>query len=285
MPVKNNDDLVVKDTCCQGEKKGSCCSMMGKCCRNGFAGKILLALAGILLVYIIVLVGTIIRNNLQQYYFIGKADRAERLITVEGEGKVTVKPDLAVTTMGMMAEGKTVTEAQKKNTDVMNNLLAKLKALGIAEKDIQTANYNVYPQYDYKDGASVLKGYQVSQSLTVKIRDLSKADKVLSLAGEVGANNVSGIQFTFDDTDVYTAQARQLALKKVEDKVKLLSQQLGVRFLNVTSYYEYNNDQGVYSMKAMDSAMGMGGAVASVPEIQPGTNDVTLRVSVTFQVQ
>ncbi|KKQ27840.1 MAG: hypothetical protein US42_C0005G0065 [Candidatus Magasanikbacteria bacterium GW2011_GWC2_37_14] len=283
MPVKKIDETLVKGSCC-GEGK-SCCSLpMGKCCRGNFAHKIMLTLAGILLVYGIVLVGTMIRNNMQQYYFIGKAPKSERLITVEASGKVTVKPDLAVTTMGMMAEAKTVAEAQKKNTEVMNNLLAKLKAVGVDEKDIQTANYNVYPQYDYTDGTSVLKGYQVSQNLTVKIRDLNKADQILGLAGEVGANSVSGIEFTFDDTDVYVAEARDLAMKKIEDKVKMLSQQLGVRFMNVTSYYEYNDQGTAYPKMYAESAMGMGNAV-SVPDIQPGTNDISLKVNVTFEIR
>jgi len=283
MPVKKNDEILVKDSCC-GEGKSCCSGALGKCCRGGFTHKIMLTLGGILLVYGIVLVGTMIRNNMQEYYYIGKAPKSERLITVEGSGKVTVKPDLAITTMGMMAEGKTVAEAQKKNTGVMNNLLTKLKALGMAEKDIQTANYNVYPQYDYKDGTSVLKGYQVSQNLTVKIRDLAKADQILGLAGEVGANSVSGIEFTFDDTDVYVAQARELAMKKVGEKVKMLSQQLGVSFVKVTSYYEYN-DQGVaYPKMYAESAVGMGGAV-SMPDIQPGTNDISLKVNVTFEIR
>ena len=62
----------------------------------------------------------------------------------------------------------------------------RLKELGVESKDIQTANYNVYPQYDYTDGKSALKGYQVSQNVTVKIRNLDKADQILGLAGEVG---------------------------------------------------------------------------------------------------
>lgn len=271
------------------EKKENCCGgkmwmHQGHCCGGAhFARKVLLTLVGILLVYVIVLFGTMIRNNMQKYYYIGKADKAERMITVEAQGKVAVKPDLGVTTMGMTADGKTVAEAQKKNTEVMNKLLARLKDLGVAEKDIQTANYNVYPQYDYTDGKSVLSGYQVSQNVTVKIRDLAKADQILGLAGEVGANSVSGLQFTFDDSEAYKSQARDLALKKIADKTKVLSQQLGVRFTGVVSYNEYSGDNNIYyPMKY--AADGIGGGMAA-PEIQPGTNDVLMNVSVTFEIK
>lgn len=265
---------------------GKCdCGKYGCGC-NGhhIVKKILVTLLGILLVYLIVFVGTMIRNNMQKYYFIGKADKSERMITLEAQGKVTVKPDLGVTTMGMFSEAKTVSEAQKQNTEVMNKLIAKLKELGVEEKDIQTANYNVYPRYDYTDKGSVLKGYQVSQNVTVKIRDLAKADQILGLAGEVGANTVSGLQFTFDDDEVYKANARGLALEKIAEKARILSSQLGVRFVSVVSYNEYGGDNIYYGMKYAESGMGIGGG-APAPDIQPGTNDVVMNVTVTFEIR
>lgn len=257
------------------------------CCGCGghhVVKKILVTLVAILLVYFIVLVGTMIRNNMQKYYFIGKADKSERMITVEAQGKVTIKPDIGLTTMGMVAEAKTVAEAQKKNTEVMNKLINSLKSLGVVEKDIQTANYNVYPQYDYTDGKSVLKGYQVSQNVTIKIRDLNKADQILGLAGEVGANSVSSLQFTFDDDEAYKTHARDLALKKIAEKAQVLAQQLGVKFGKVVSYNEYGGDNGIYPMKYAESGMGIGGG-APTPSIQPGSNDVVMNVMVTFEIK
>ena len=270
-----------------GENKECCggkCGLLGRhCCTSHVGRKLIATLFGILLVYTIVLLGTMIRNNLQKYYYIGKADRAERMITVEAQGKVTVKPDLGVTTMGMVAEAKTVSEAQKKNTEVMNKLISRLKELGVEEKDIQTANYNVYPQYDYTSNGSVLKGYQVSQNVTIKIRDLAKADSILGLAGEVGANTVSGLQFTFDDDEAYKAQAREQALAKIADKAKTLSQTLGVRFASVVAYNEYYGDNGYYP-KFAEAAYGLGGG-GSAPDIQAGTNDVVMNVNVVFEIK
>jgi hypothetical protein len=268
-------------------EKKSCCGMpnMGHhCCGHNVGRRLVFTLVGILLAYVIVLVGTMIRNNMQEFYYIGKMDKNERLVTLDAQGKVTVKPDLGVTTIGMTSDAKTVAEAQKNNTEVMNKLLARLKQLGIQEKDIQTANYNVYPQYDYTNNGSVLKGYQVSQNVTIKIRDLTKADQVLGLAGEVGANSVSGLQFTFDDNEVYKAEARTEALKKITEKAKILAKQLNVNFVNVVSYNEYSGDNAVYPMAYAKDAMGMGGAAPS-PEIQVGTNDVIMNVNVTFEIR
>lgn len=248
-----------------------------------FAKRIFGTLLGILLVYVIFLVGTMIRNNIQKYEFIGQADRLERTITVDGQGKVAAMPDIAMTTMGMIAEGKTVAEAQEKNTTVMNSLIEKLKGLGVEANDIQTTNYNIYPQYNYNDRSGrELLGYEVSQQVTVKIRDLSKANQVLSLAGEVGANNVSGLQFTVDDREVYKAEARDLAMQKVVEKARMLSRTLGVKLVEVVAYNEYEGgnagDPTMY--KALDA---MGGGLA--PTVESGSMDVVMNVQVTFEIR
>ncbi len=251
---------------------------------SDFARKLMLTLAGILLVYITVWFGTAIRNNLQQYYYIGQSDRMERTITVDGQAKVTAKPDIAITTMGMISEGTTVLEAQQKNTAVMNNLLAELKVLGIDETDLQTMNYNIYPRYDYtEEDGRILQGYEVRQNVTVKIRNLANANQVLALAGVVGANNVSGLEFTIDDDEVYKAQAREDALAKVSGKAKVLADALGVKIVRVVSYNEYTNGDDNYVYKAMaESAMGMGGGI---PSVEAGSMEVVMNVSVTFEIR
>lgn len=251
---------------------------------GGFAHKIFATLLGILLLYAIVLLGTMIRNNLQEYNFIGKADTQERTITLQAEGKVTATPDIAVTTMGMTADGETVAEAQEKNTKVMNTLIERLKDLGVDEKDLQTTNYNIYPQYNYtEDEGRILIGYQVSQSVTVKIRDLSNANQVLALAGEVGANSVSGLSFTIDDNDVYKDQARDKALKKISEKAQALSKSLGVKFASIISYNEYENG-GIVPFALYESkSFGIGGGAS--PTIETGSTDVVMNVSVVFEIQ
>lgn len=250
--------------------------------------KILWVLIGILVVYAIVFLGTLIRNNLKKFDTIGVADRNERTIVVDGQGKVTVTPDIAMVNLGTISEGKTVDEAQQKNTEVMNKLTAKLKTLGIDGKDIQTVNYNIYPKYDYTDGAQKLIGYQVSQDLTVKIREVSKANQVIAGAGEVGANNVGGLQFTIDDRDAYKAEARALALNKVGEKAKVLARSLGVDLVRVVTYNEYEGGSGADTLYAMGglamNQKGMEGAGAP-PDIQTGSSEVIMNVNVVFEIR
>jgi len=251
-----------------------------------FGRKIILTLVGVLVAYSIVWVGTEIRNNLRSYENIGYAPKTERTLRVEAEGKVTVKPDIGLTTIGMISTAETVGAAQENNSRIMTDLVARLKAMGISEADIQTANYNIYPQYQYteKEG-QVLTGYEVRQSVAVKIRDLAKANAVIALAGEVGANTVSGLEFTIDDRDAYIEAARAEAMEKLSKKASLLSEELGVRLVSVVSYDEYEEGTGGPIPMYATGGLKAGDAMARSPSIEVGSNDVILHTVVVFEIR
>lgn len=256
-------------------------SMSAKMCYYTDAcRKIFITLIGILLVYVIVFVATLIRNNLKTYHSIGMADKAERTIMIEAQGKVTAAPDVAVTSMGAISEGATVAEAQAKNNEVMNALTSKLKQLGVAASDVQTNQYNIFPLYNYtEDEGRVLNGYQVSQEVEIKIRNLNKAQAVLALAGEVGANNVSGLTFTVDNREVFKNAARDKALMEIAQKARSISESLGVRMVGISSYNEYE----VGGAAGLLRAEALGGAGA--PSVEPGSMDVMMNVSVLFEIR
>ncbi|MCX6779164.1 MAG: SIMPL domain-containing protein [Candidatus Magasanikbacteria bacterium] len=242
-------------------------------------------LAGILLVYLIVLVGTLARNNVKKYNFIGKADRMQNTISISGEGKETGAPNVAMTDIGFVTESKDVATAQKENTEKMNKLIAEVKKLGVADADIQTSNYSVYPRYDYTDGKSLLSGYTVNQSVTLKIRDLTKISSVLAKVGEVGVNQVSSLNFIIDDQENLRASARDKALKNAKEKADALAKSLGVRIVKVISYNEYTPSD-VYPMKAYGMAEGMGGgASAPSPDIQTGSMEIKVSVNVIYEIE
>ncbi|PIZ95897.1 MAG: hypothetical protein COX81_00165 [Candidatus Magasanikbacteria bacterium CG_4_10_14_0_2_um_filter_37_12] len=251
---------------------------------SDFARKIFLTLFGIFIVYLIFLLGTMIRNNIEQYYHIGFADRQERTITLDAQAKVTANPDIAITNIGMLADGATVVEAQEKNTTVMNKLITKLGEMGINKEDIQTNNYDIYPQYNYTEvDGRVLEGYEVSQSVEIKIRDLDKANDILALAGEIGVNSVSGLQFTIDDREVYRTEARNQALQKVYQKARELSHSLGVELVSVVSYNEYEVGGDLGNQPIMDRTYSVGGGTP--PEIEAGSMDILMNVGVTFEIR
>lgn len=261
----------------------SCCGGGGHVFHNHFSKKIILTIVGILLVYGVFYVGTLIRNNVKKYDFIGKADRMERTIVINGFGKVIGNNDIAMTTIGYSNTDKDVAKAQVDNKKVMDQVYAELKKMGTADKDLQS-NYTIYPDYNYtQDKGQELRGYRVSNSLTIKIRDLSKISNVLGLAGKYGATEVSGLSFTIDDPENLKAQARDKALADLKVKANHLANVLGVRFGGIINYNEYEGGIDLYQ-PMIYMKEGMGGGVGGPEAIPSGSKDVTMNVNITFEV-
>lgn len=280
MPVKKVNKKINKPKI----DSSSECKITSCSCGTGFCKKIMATLLGILLVYIIVWFGSAIRNNLQEFNYIGQSDKSQRTITIEATGLATAKPDIAMTTMGMVSEAETVAEAQSENDSTMGKLISRLTAFDISEDDIQTTDYSIYPMYDYnEENGRVLTGYEVRQTVKIKIRNLEISNQVLALAGELGINNVSGISFTVDDDEVYRDEARQDALEKIAKKSQILKESLGVKLTEVVSYDEYQSgDNGAPVYKAYaETAYGLGGASS----VQSGSQDVMMNVVVTFEIK
>ena len=256
-------------------------SKITSCCQH-FGKKIILTLIGVLIVYTTFYLGTLIQNNLKKHKFIGRAEKTERSITVTGYGKVTGSNDIAVTTLGYTNTAKEVSEAQAANKKVVDAIIAELKKMKIDEKDMKS-NYSIYPEYNYtsKEGRQ-FAGYKVSNQVTIKIRDLNRVQNVLALAGKYGANQVSGLSFTIDDTQNLKAQARAKALVDAKEKAKYLSKSLGVKILSVTSYNEYEGGDSISPYRSDYAMEGLGGG--SAPQIVTGGKDVEMNVNITYEV-
>ncbi|MDZ4227187.1 MAG: SIMPL domain-containing protein [Patescibacteria group bacterium] len=189
-------------------------------------------------------------------------------------------------------------DAQDAATEKSNAVIAYLKGEGIEEKDIKTTDYNVYPQYDYTrsacsevgycpPGRQELRGFEVSQTLSVKVRDTEKAGGLLSGVGSRGASQVSGLSFTIDDEDALKAEARGKAIDDAQAKAKELAGQLGVSLVRVVGFYE---NEGGYPVPY---AYGTGGDMMAVrtesakaaPDIPVGENKIVSNVSVTYEIR
>ncbi|MBX4191978.1 SIMPL domain-containing protein [Candidatus Parcubacteria bacterium] len=236
--------------------------------------------------------------GVQGLRYIGTGTTPTNTISVSGYGEALAVPDIATFTFSVVSEKSTVAAAQTDATTKANAITKYLKDAGIADKDIQTSNYSVYPQYDYQTavcqangvcpgGRSVLRGYEVRQTTTVKVRDTAKAGDLLTGVGTQGATEVSGLNFTFDDPQMVQDQAREKAITDAKDKANTLAKQLGVRLVRVVSFNENGNNPGPipYYSKAMDAtAQGMGGA-AVAPEISTGENKITSNVSIIYEIR
>jgi uncharacterized protein YggE len=235
--------------------------------------KILGVLAAIFLV-------TLSANNVKKFTVIGTAPQVPHAITVSGTGKITATPTIAITTVGVVTEKNDVASAQAENTTRMNALIAAVDALGIPKADVQTSQYQLYPKYSYdQKNGSQITGYSVSQSVTIKIRDLAKISAVLAKVGEVGVNQVSGIQFTFDDPKILQEQVREKAVADAKEKATKLAVQLGVTLGRVIGFSENGNNAPMPLFAyAKESA-------APAPDIQPGALDIASNIDITFELQ
>ncbi len=266
-------------------KAEECCSDTMCCpcklCKgHSFGKKLIITLFGLLLVYAIFYIGTLINNNLKESQYIGRADKSERMITVSGSGKVTGQNNIAVTTIGYSNTDKEVAKAQTDNKAVMDQVMVDLKNMGIEDVDLQT-NYTIYPDYNYtQERGQELIGYRVSNTVTIKIRDLSKINDVLGLAGKYGATEVSGLNFTIDEPSNLKDEARKKALEDAAKKAQYLAESLGVRLGEVVSYSEYEADAYLPKYYAAEGG-GMGGSPETVAG---GSKDVVMDVNVTFEL-
>lgn len=246
--------------------------------------KSLVSLISVLVVALTVFVGIKAWNGYAEHERIGVAVRDRDTITVGGEGKVTIKPDIARMSLGVQTDGATVNAAQADNTKKMNAIIDAVKALGVAKEDIATENYNIYPRTEWKDGKSTIVGYTVSQNVSVKVRDLDKVGDVLAKAGELGANQVGGISFTIDDPKLVQDEARLKAIADARKKADVLVNQLGLTIVKVVTFSESGGPMPPpmpYYAKAADLAL----EAVAAPNIEPGTQDVVSNVSVTFEVR
>ncbi len=237
-------------------------------------------------------------TELKGLHYVGAGVMATNMITVSGYGESFGAPDIATFSFSVSAEKKTVAAAQAEATDKINAITEYLATAGIDKKDIRTTDYSVYPQYDYQTqacqpgvycsgGKQVLRGYQVRQTTTVKIRDTAEAGDILAGVGEKGATEVSALDFTFDNPTQLEDDARGKAIADAKEKAHELSKQLGVRLVRVVSF---NENSGGYPspMYSRDMAYGVGGMAenkATAPEISIGQNKVQSQVSVTYEIR
>lgn len=217
--------------------------------------------------------------------YIGVSEEQRHSITVAGEGEVVGVPDVAKIQLGYTVEKTTVAAAQKDNTEKINQAVEKLKNdFEIDEKDIKTSNYNIYPMYNWYDGRQTLRGYQVSQDVNVKIRDLDKVGSILQAVGDLGLNQVSSLSFEIDEPDELEQEAREEAIKEAKAKAEAMADAAGVKLGRIISFSEYTNSPSAIYKTAYES-LGMGGVTDEVaPTIEAGSTEININVSITYEI-
>jgi uncharacterized protein len=207
----------------------------------------------------------------------GGADEPREGITVTGVGRVETTPNEALFSLGVSTSGATARAALAANSEAMRKVLAALAAAGIDEKDIKTETVSVGPNYDEGVGSS---GYTARNSVSVRIRDLSKAGTVLDAASRAGANEVYGPTLTRGNREQIEAKALEDAVANARKRAEALADAAGIRIGRVTAIVEGSTggpQPWLLERAAADTA-------AATP-IKPGTEEVQASVTVTFAIE
>lgn len=203
---------------------------------------------------------------------------------VSGNGKALVKPDIALVNIGVQTQSSTVKAAQQELNSKINQVTSAIKKVGIVDRDIQTTNYSINPNYDYQTSVQRIIGYSASTNLTIKIRNLDQVNDVIDSATENGANTVSGISFDVDDKTKALNEARQKAVAEAKTKAVDAAKIAGFTLGKIINYNE-NLDNGFRPPIAMMAIKADGGGRTESTQIEPGSSELTIEVTLSYEIK
>ncbi len=210
----------------------------------------------------------------------GASDTSRRTITVTGEGVAVGKPDIARLNLGVDVLAPNLADALRQNNSRMTAVIAKLKSLGVADKDIQTTNLSVNVERNFERGSQgTVTGYRVSNTVVVVARDLNKVSDMLDQATQAGANNVFGINFGIDNTTKLESDARVKAVADAQARADDIA-----KLNNLSRGDVITMTEGTIPtpLTIQDTALRAQGGGGGGPPIEIGTLEIHIRVQITY---
>ncbi|MBI2573535.1 SIMPL domain-containing protein [Candidatus Woesearchaeota archaeon] len=221
-----------------------------------------------------------------------QAGEEQRLntVSVTGVAEEKVMPDQAILRLAVMTESLTAANAEEENSLKMNRVMKALRDKGIAEKDIVTEYYNLYPyqNYNYQTGRSEEKGFRAQHTLRVTVRDIAKAGEIMDVAVSAGVTNVDSVSFSL--TDDKEKQLREeligQAASKARERANLLVDALGAKVGKVVAVSETGYQPPIYYARDMVAMKAeAGSAPNAVPTITPEEITVSVQINVEFAIE
>lgn len=204
------------------------------------------------------------------------------LLNVSANAEAKRVPDVATLSAGVVTQAADGNTAMRQNAEQMTKVLAAIKAAGIAERDVQTSGVNLSPQYRYAENeAPKITGYQASNTVSLKVRDIARLGKVLDALAAQGANQINGPQFEIDQPEPVYDEARLAALKKAQARAETYAKALGLRVRRIVSISESGG--GNFRPVMMRAAAAPMAADISTP-VSPGESSVSVNLDVVFDL-
>lgn len=202
------------------------------------------------------------------------------LLDITATGKTTRVPDLATIRAGVVTQAPTAAAALSDNANRMSAVLSALKRAGIQPRDVATANVSLQPQYRYEDNKPpVITGYQATNNVSIRFRDIAKSGQILDALVAQGANQIDGPNLSLDQPDAALDEARVDAVKRAQARAELYAKATGLSVSRILTIAEGGEIAGppppmpVYRMAA---------AKAADTQVLPGESDVTVTITVRF---
>lgn len=202
-------------------------------------------------------------------------------ISVTGEATISAAPDLAQIEAGVTSDAKTAREASSANNDAMGKVLLALKGAGISEKDYQTSQVSLQPQYSSsqsRPGPNVLTGYRATNRVTIKVRDILKVASVIDAVVGAGANDLGGISFTVSNASKLLDDARSQAIADARRRAEIYAKAAGVTLGTPVSIAEEGTPAPVMYRRAA-APMAAGAPIA------PGEETLRVTVGVSWAIK
>lgn len=211
-----------------------------------------------------------------------------RQISVTGEGTAAIAPDMAILSLTVMRDAGTAREALSENSNAMAKIIAAMKSSGIASRDLQTSGLNIQPRYSYPQRNTPgemrkLIGYEVRNSLTVRVRDLTKVGAILDQSVTLGVNEGGNIVFDNDDPGQALREARVSAVRDAREKAETLAMAAGVKLGEVVQISEQSYANRPTQLAVRGARM-MAAEADSVP-VEGGENSYRVNVHMTFAIE
>jgi uncharacterized protein len=201
------------------------------------------------------------------------------LLNVSSEAEARRVPDVATLSAGVVTQAADGNTAMRQNAEQMDTVMKAIRAAGIADKDIQTSGISLNPQYQYKDGeAPKITGYQASNTVSLKVRDIARLGKVLDGLAAHGANQINGPSFEIDQPEPVYDEARVAALKKAQARAETYAKTLGLKVRRIVSISE-GRSGGVRPVMMMAAR-----AQAADTPVAPGESTLSVNLDVTFEL-
>ena len=222
-------------------------------------------------------------------------------ISVTGRGETKVTPTIAEFSFQVVSKEDTADKAQASTSARAADVINTIKAAGIEDKDIKTADFNVYPHYSYQQAPICSEGeamngtcppaeekpdgYEAAQTISVKVRDLTKAGGILASVTKKGATNISGLSFTVDDKQAVKVVAREKAVEDAKAQAEKIASQFGMHIKRMTSYYDNDTSDDPFAADTSGYGAESPKSVGGEPMLPAGEQTVKSSVSISFELE